>query len=116
MKTSKHATIRGQQRGISKELMDIVYSFGARIPSHGNAEEYRLTKKRSRMLIAEHKKNLQHIKRSCDSLVFSEVPKKIKNILIQKEIDFIKDVDKACGKVAVMSRDDSTIITVYSLN
>ena len=79
MKISKHAEIRSQQRGISKEIKDIIFSFGSRSPKPGNAEEYRITKKVSRQLIADHKKIVKDMKKNMDGLVFNAVPKKILN-------------------------------------
>ena len=116
MKISKHAEIRSQQRGISKEIKDIIFSFGSRSPKPGNAEEYRITKKVSRQLITEHKKIVKDMKKNIDGLVFNAVPKKILNVLIAKEMEFIKYLDKAAGKAAILSRSDNNLITVYSLN
>ena len=116
MKLSKHAEIRSQQRGISKEVKDIIFSFGSRNPRPGNAEEYRITKKASRRLISEHKKIVKDMKNNMDALVFNAVPKKILNVLIAKEMEFIKYLDKAAGKAAILSRSDNNLITVYSLN
>ena len=116
MRISKHADIRSQQRGISKEVKDIIFSFGIRNPRPGNAEEYRITKKTSRRLISEHKKIVKGMKNNMDGLVFNEVPKSILNVLIAKETEFIKYLDKAAGKAAVLSRSENTLITVYSLN
>ena len=116
MRISKHADIRSQQRGISKEVKDIIFSFGIRNPRPGNAEEYRITKKTSRRLISEHKKIVKDMKNNMDALVFNAVPKKILNVLIAKEMEFIKYLDKAAGKAAILSRSDNNLITVYSLN
>ena len=109
MKISKHAEIRSQQRGISKEIKDIIFSFGSRSPKPGNAEEYRITKKVSRQLIAEHKKIVKDMKKNMDGLVFNAVPKKILNVLIAKEMEFIKYLDRTAGKAAILSRSDNNL-------
>ena len=40
---SRHASIRAQQRALSPELLDIVFTHGSRSPAGGGAEIIRLT-------------------------------------------------------------------------
>lgn len=83
MNISKHANIRAQQRGFKKELIQFIYLFGIRRRRPGDVWEIIITKKMKGELIK--KVNNKH---------------------------FLQLLDKVCGKVLLVS-NDNTLITTY---
>lgn len=86
MKKTKHAIIRGQQRGISNYVLDLILTYGKPIRKPGNAKEYRINSKLANKIIEQKKQELKR---------------------------FTHLMEKACGS-AVLTVDDK-IITQYHL-
>lgn len=69
MNVSKHADLRSQQRGISKEIIDVIITFGEKKRKPGNVWEFIVTKKKKQKMIKEIKHLLQLFDKSINKSV-----------------------------------------------
>ena len=63
MDLSKHAKVRGQQRGISDYLIETILTFGTATQKPGNVKEYRIDKKKKSDLISTYKKRIKALEK-----------------------------------------------------
>jgi len=64
MKTSKHAEVRSQQRGISRDQIDLIISHGRKFMKPGGALEYRLLKRDKNQIISMLKEQINMVEKS----------------------------------------------------
>lgn len=66
MELSQHAMIRGQQRGIPKEIVELILMLGQPNKKGGNAFEYKVRKKDASGLIGELKRLIGTLQKVTD--------------------------------------------------
>jgi len=66
MKITNHALKRFQQRGINRELIDLIMMFGEPIEKPGGTTEYRLTPRAKTEAQSELKRQLTLVERACN--------------------------------------------------
>jgi Domain of unknown function (DUF4258) len=64
MEMSSHSKMRCQQRGISRDQVELIISYGQKYKMPGGAWEYRLRKKDKDRVISELKRQIQMVERS----------------------------------------------------
>ena len=61
MNLSKHAQVRGKQRGIPRNVIEIIYEYGTLKKKPGNAIELEVTKKQKNKIVSELKRLIQNL-------------------------------------------------------
>jgi hypothetical protein len=64
MEMSSHSVIRGQQRGISQDQVELILAYGQQCQRPGGAWEYRLRKKDKDRIISLLKRQIQLVERA----------------------------------------------------
>ena len=86
MNNSKHATIRGQQRGIPQKVTKFIIDFGKTVNTHGDKKSFVPTK------------------------IFNQL------MLNKEHINFLKKFDKQIKSTAVIwNKNDKTVITAFTI-
>ena len=69
MDISKHATIRCQQRGISEDLICLIFQLGEPVPRPGGAMEYSINKKDKLKIQTQLKKFVNNLDKAGNKAV-----------------------------------------------